>query len=767
MKPTKKRTIRRRLLAMALSAATAFSLAACGNSSGGETEKKEWVWVPEFVTIEDETVSYYDMQLVGDALCYQSYDYNEETGESTQSISRYSLADGSITKTPLDYAEEKNWNLNRVAFAQDGSMYGVTNVYNEDYTKSETFLCKFGADGKQIFAEDMTDLVADSYTDSIAIDGDGRVYVTGEANIWLFDADGNNRGTVALGSDVNWIRAMGRGKDGKMYICYYGSNGDTALCDIDFDGKKAGNTYENFHSGNNNTLVAGIEKDFLTQDGSRVYEYDLKSQTSTELLSWLDSDINGSNVQGFWGLEDGRILAVTTGYETNENGIALLTKTKASEVPQKETILIGSLFGDSNIQSAAVKFNKSNDKYHISIREYLNYNDYDGDDYQAFMTDGINRMNNDITSNNCPDILDLSGLNIKQLAAKGVFEDLNGYLEKSGKLSREDFLANVLEAYTVDGKLVSIPYSFQIATVAGKGSEVGTEMGWTIDELVAYADAHPDAQLFDNASKEEIMLNLMAYNADYFIDWATGECNFDTDEFKSILNFVNRFPDQEDIKWDEDDMSTPNKIQKGQVLLYQENIYDFNELQMCNEIFQGDVSYIGYPTMDGSAGCMLSAFQAYAITSKAKQKDGAWEFIEAFLTQEENSESGYNRFFGFPTLKSKLEAMAADAVEVKYYTDENGELYYDENGEPIVMNAGSSVSYQDGWTYEYRIPTQEEVDMAMSLMEIAKPVTYSQGDEVLNIINEEAAPFFKGQKTVDEAASVIQSRIKIYVGENK
>ncbi len=52
-------------------------------------------------------------------------------------------------------------------------------------------------------------------------------------------------------------------------------------------------------------------------------------------------------------------------------------------------------------------------------------------------------------------------------------------------------------------------------------------------------------------------------------------------------------------------------------------------------------------------------------------------------------------------------------------------------------------------------------------MEIAKPVSYSQGDEVLNIINEEAAPFYKGQKSVDEVASVIQSRIKIYVGENK
>lgn len=764
MKLMKNKAICRRVLGLALSAAMALSLAACGNSSGGETEKKEWVWVPEFITIDDENVSFYDMQLVGDSLCYQSYDYDEETETSTQSICRYSLADGNITKTPLNYVEEKNWNLNRLAYAQDGSMYSTTNVYNEDYTKSETFLCKFDAEGKQIFAEDMTELVTGSYVDNMAIDGEGRIYVTGENNVWLFDADGNKRGTVSLGADVNWIRAMGSGKDGKMYLSYYTSNGGTVLCDIDFDGKKTGNTYENYPSSNSNALVPGIEKDFMAQDGNRVYEYDVKSQTSTELFTWLDSDINGNTVENFWGLEDGRILAVASDWETNEKSIALLTKTKASEVPQKETILIGSLYGDSNIQSAAVKFNKSNDKYHISIREYLNYNDYDGDDYQAFMTDGINRLNNDITSNNCPDILDLSGLNIKQLAAKGVFEDLNGYLEKSEKLSREDFLENILEAYTLDGKLVSIPYSFQMSTVVGKGSEVGTEMGWTLEELIAYADAHPDALLFDSKTKDVIMMTLMAYNADYFIDWSTGECRFDSEEFKDILNFANRFPEEYD--WEKEDVSTPNKIQKGQVLLYEENIYDFNGLQMCNEIFQGDASYIGYPTMDGSVGCMLSASQAYAITSKSGHKDGAWEFIEGFLTKEENPDRGFSSI-GFPTMKSKLNAMAADAVEVKYYTDENGELYYDENGEPIVMGGGSSISYGDGWSYEYRIPTQEEVDLALSLMEVAKPVSYSQGDEVLNIINEEAAPFYKGQKSVDEVASVIQSRIKIYVGENK
>lgn len=760
----KKSVLMRRILALGLAGAMVFALAACGSEPEGTTEKKEWAWVPEFVTIDEENFSYYDVQLVGDGLSYLSYDYDEAAEKATQSMCRYSLADGTVTKTPLSYEAEGNWNLNRVIYGADGSMYGVSTVYNEDYTESQNYLCKFDAQGNQVLAEDISEQMGDGYVDSLALDGEGRIYVSSDAKVLLFDQEGRSQGAVSLDAGGNgWIRSMGTGRDGKVYVCYYNNDG-YELADIDFEGKKTGGTYQNFPSGNSNSLVPGIEKDFLVQDGSRMLEYDLKSQTATELFTWLDSDINGNYVQNFGVLEDGRILAVVMDWDTNDNGIALLTKKKASEVPQKETILIGTLYDSSDIQSEAVKFNKSSDKYHISIRSYLDFNSWNGDDYEAYMADGINRMNNDITSSNCPDILDLGSLNIKQLAAKGVFEDLNSYLDKSEKLDRSDFMENILEAYTIGGTLVCIPYSFQMQTVVGKASEVGSEMGWNVEELIAYADANPDAQLFDNVTKQQIMTYLMVYNADSFVDWTTGECRFDTDEFKNILNFVNRFPDE--VNWEEGDLSTPNRIQRGEVLLYEANIYDFDQIQVCNEIFQGDAAYIGYPTMDGSNGCMLAASQTYAITSKAKQKEGAWEFLEGFLAKEENPDRGHS-YFGFPTMKSKLNAMAEEAVKVEYFTDENGEVMLDENGEAIVMGAGGGFSYSDGWSYDYRIPTQEEVDLTMSLMEAARPVTYSQGDEVLNIINEEAAGFFTGQKSVDEVASVIQSRIKIYVGENK
>ena len=98
-------------------------MAACGNSSEGGAQKKEWVWVPEYLTIEDDSVSFYDMQLVGDALCYMSYQWDPETEEASQSICKYSLTDGQITKTPLSMpeSENENWNLNRGAFARSPS----------------------------------------------------------------------------------------------------------------------------------------------------------------------------------------------------------------------------------------------------------------------------------------------------------------------------------------------------------------------------------------------------------------------------------------------------------------------------------------------------------------------------------------------------------------------------------------------------------------------------------------------------------------------
>lgn len=51
------------------------------------------------------------------------------------------------------------------------------------------------------------------------------------------------------------------------------------------------------------------------------------------------------------------------------------------------------------------------------------------------------------------------------------------------------------------------------------------------------------------------------------------------------------------------------------------------------------------------------------------------------------------------------------------------------------------------------------------MIEIARPLS-QDSDEIYSIITEEAAPYFAGQKSAEETAKIIQSRVEIYVSEN-
>lgn len=762
----------KRLLALGLAGCMGLSLAACGGEERPEPVR-EWVYVPEFQTIEDERAFYYDMQYHDGGLYYSSDDWDQDTEKYTQNLCRYSLTDKSVSRVPLDWGEYQadNRNIQRMQLAPDGGIYAVVQTYVSDdpYGNGETYsgLAAFGADGKIIFYEDVTETLKNGsqgdyiYIDGFAVDGRSNIYVSMDSTVFLFDSRGGYQGSVTAGSGMeSRIQYMGAGRDGKIYAVTYSWSGEGSsqeLVEIDFDNKKTGTSYADFPRGSSENLTPGTEDGtFLVNDGRAVYEYRLADQTKKELFNWLDSDINGSSVRSMNILEDGRILAVIMDWESDDRGIALLTRKKGSEVAHRETILIGTMSSGSDLQAAAVRFNRSSDKYRISIRQYMDYDSYSQESYQ----DAINNLNNDLLSrSNCPDIIALSGLNIKLLASKGLLEDLGKYLDKSESLSREDFVESVLNAYTYDGVLVGIPTSIEMHTIVGRASDMGDRRGWTLKELMDYSAKHPGADLFDKVDRNSLLSYLMMYNEDAFIDWGTGRCSFDTEEFKALLSFVSGFPEK--VEHESGQASEPTRIQKGEVLLAMASLYDFDQIQLYNEIFEGDFTCIGFPSAGGDSGTAMMGSNLYAITSKATRKDGAWEFLEKYL---QNYSDRYS--FGFPTLKSKLKEMAEDAVRVEYLKDENGALIMDENGETIVIGAGGGIGYGDGWHYDYRKATQEEVDLTLSLLEDAKPISYSN-NEIVKIISEEAAYFFEGAKSVDEVAKIIQSRIQTFVDTNR
>ncbi|MCM1189555.1 MAG: extracellular solute-binding protein [bacterium] len=756
------KNILKRVLSVATAAVLTLSLAACGSADGngsGQWQPPEWVYVPEYMELSDD-ISYWSMQPVGEYLYYETSYNDEETGEWKQGVGRYSLADQSKENIALDIGDAS---INSMAVAEDGSVCALLYYWESDELTGEfdswQALTKYDSTGAQVWQTNLKSVMEDnniSYVSEMTADAQGRVYLTSESQVLLFDETGAFRGIVDVGSGVNsWIQNMGKGKDGKVYVMAYSYNGTSSsytLSEIDFEKKAVGASYENFPSGNGSgSLSTGVEYDFLVMDNNALYGYNLADQNTELLFRWMDSDINGEYVRTVGVAPDGRIFAVINDWNTNESSVALLTKTASSEVAERETILIGTLYSSSELTAAAVRFNKSNDKYRVYIKEYI---DRQADWTETTYSDAIALLNNDITSRNAPDAIALDSLEIKQLVAAGALEDISGYLDKSSVLNREDYLENVLAGYTFGDVLVGIPKTFTLQTVVGSTADVGEEMGWSLDDIIAYADRHPNANLFDYMTKSGIMYNFMMYNESAFVDWEKGECHFNSPEFISLLNFVNRFQEEPDY---DSNISTATRIQNGEVLLDTVYVSDFREVQMYNAIYKGAATFIGYPTTDGSVGCALSADNILGITTKSSNKDGAWAFIESYLAAEDS-----DRFsWGFSSNKERLNAQLEEAIKVRTYTwtDEDG-VEHEE-----VMEGGSSVGYQDGWSYTYHTPTREEADQIMELIKVASPAA-AQNGQIMLIISEEAEAFYKGQKSAEEVADVIQRRAQTYVDEN-
>ena len=129
------------------------------------------------------------------------------------------------------------------------------------------------------------------------------------------------------------------------------------------------------------------------------------------------------------------------------------------------------------------------------------------------------------------------------------------------------------------------------------------------------------------------------------------------------------------------------------MLLLAETLTDFNSIQLPLAIYENGANCIGFPSGDGSAGCMLLPYGAYGITVNSDRKEGAWAFLEKFLT------SGDRDSAFFPSQKTRLEEKAAYALKPESLTDENGNPL--PNSTDLV-----SIGYAD-WEYTYHIPTQE------------------------------------------------------------
>ena len=737
------------------------------DTSAAEQERhtgKEWAYVPEIISVEDDRASYEDMQLLGDTVCYISMS-GEAEGEN-QKICRYSLSQRELTQVSIHWPlKEKTLEICSFVFNPDYSVWLIVNAYSADFSQLKRYLCRLDAEGQNMVTQDITqEMGRGSYVGQMALDGQGRIYVftsefaePGETGMWLYTADGQYHGSLDYGTpEAVLVKGTVNGADGRFYLCVSVEEGHSmeespnhcTMLEVDFDEKKLTEIIPDFP--NINGLCTGEQYDLLLYDDKHVYRYDFPSHKSgsgqppEELFTWTDSDINGYFVKHLSVLEDGRYYAAVEDWMTKDRCIVLLRRTKAEDAVPRKDIALAAVNGDSGLTALAVKFNRSQEQYHVDIKNY----------------DSLTNLYNAILTKEPMDIIDLSGVNVESLSRQGIFEDLRPYLEQSESFAPSDFVDGILDTYTIDDALIGIPESFALRTVVGDRTLLGEEVALTLEGLLEIAERNPGALPMGEVTKEEMLQYIMMFNQDAFIDWETGKCRFDSEPFKAVLEFVKRFPDS--LETTKEEASLPAKIADGRVLFAIADFHSLGNFQRYEGMFGETAACVGFPTPEGKGGTLLSPTNAFGITSMSQYKDGAWEFIESVLEPNEIEKMEPRKILEmyqipntrFPSLKRILNILIEYELEEDRIWAEKGRNF-------------GFLTYPDGWIIEFHALTREEIDTILVLAKDARPYFSAGEDEIIKIIGEEAPACYSGQKSPEDVAKIIQNRVQLYVDENR
>ena len=594
------------------------------------------------------------------------------------------------------------------------------------------------------------------------LDDKGNILLsTQSGSLEAFSMDGKPAYKIEFNG---YIYSMFTLKNGQTGVLLYDMdepdfNKATAIHVIDSD--KGSFQPDSYPLDSTDILPGGGEYDAYYTSGGYLCGYNLGDEKGQPLFKWTGCDVNDNFVRLVQVGSDGVVHGLSL--DDNEDDSASteyfsIAKIPYSAAPKKTVLNMAVMYVDYSTQDAVIKFNRSHDNARIELIDYSEYNNEK--DWSA----GLTKLTTEIMAGNMPDIIFLSPqIPYRQLAAKGLLEDLYPYIQADSSFDLEDFFPNVFSALETNGKLCAVCSGFSVQTVVGASSVVGDKPGWTYDDYYAALAAMPEGcEGFDVGTNRQGMLSTcLGLDMAKFVDWGTGSCNFDSSDFIKLLEFSRQFPDKsyfDNYEYSDDDNSSTRISQGKQMLTTASFTSTDYMLYDLDKMFGGSAICIGYPTSSG-VGSFLSMGDSYAMSSSCKDKDAAWQFLRTFLTEEHQAKGSY-----LPTNMNAFNRQLENAMEIKYQKDANGNYILDENGERKPIAIGM---FSDGINiYEIYAVSPHQAEQLREVINTSTKLM-DNDQSITDIVLEQAAAYFAGQKSAEEVARLIQSKVNIYINEQR
>lgn len=496
-------------------------------------------------------------------------------------------------------------------------------------------------------------------------------------------------------------------------------------------------------------------------DAQSLYLIDLDGKKKKTLLNWSDLNIDRSiysSVSPICILSDDVVCILGTagdsGYDTSK--VVMLTRQDNNPNLGKQTIYVAGfdLSFDSDLLSDINKFNQSNEQYRIEVKDYFESIDWTQPLEQIRLSkeECKQQMYLDVFRGKGPDIIYAERNSLSAYEASNLLMDMRPLMEMDMEFDINDFLPNVIDACTVDGKLCKIPAHFWVYGIPGEPSVTKGISRWTIEEFDQIASALPSGMyMIVNTTQLELLEDVLAGSMNLFIDDKTKEVNFNTDEFFEILEWAKTYGEKEPVSEElRVYVNTEELLEKNRLACYT-NFFISNPGPFASifpRYYGTAPDIIGYPS-PAKNGPYIYPREQVAISSSCDCPDGAWSFVKYLLSEEYQNERSDD--YGFPIRTESLQSLMELALNPPEIDEE--------------FPSGDSELYPDPYEELYGM-TQERADACLAAVNSADTLYYLD-EEIYKIIQEEVMAYFEDLKSVEDVAALIQDRVQTLVYERE
>ncbi|MED9902828.1 MAG: extracellular solute-binding protein [Lachnospiraceae bacterium] len=471
-------------------------------------------------------------------------------------------------------------------------------------------------------------------------------------------------------------------------------------------------------------IAQGAEEDILVADGVGLYDFNLETGKKTFYMKW-----EGTTYQpgaGMGNIADFKLLSADEAELIKQNGegkrffAEKLSKVSYEDIG-KTVLTYRTTYATQDLKLVTAQFNRENEEYYVRLEERGEM------DYHDFVT----ATTVELTAGKGPDMLSPDAVSdMYSLAEKGVIEDLEPYMADSG-IAGEDYFPIAFQSVGQETGTFAFCYCMQLEMIYLSEDIVGDGQNLNCAELLNRMQNYEGEAVFNKIYEfrpQTVLYYFLGMSDDFYgmVDWEQGTCDFGGEMWEDMLTVSARFGFTEESRGYEDIAF----VGRGSGFLeFADSEEEAESLSMVP---------VGRPAENGMIP-RNDVFVSVCMNADSANKEGVWQYMQ-YLFEQENQMSLCN-IFGLPVSKAAYEQKKQKELQL-------------------------AASIAEGMKAPDYVPTEEQLARLEEFLQESQMLSYRTAP-IWDIIADETAMYFSGEKSMEEVSRIINNRVGLYLAEQQ